>query len=49
MKKSCKRIKGYAVPTIIFGFEVNKTFKTWKAARRFMRSTGITKCSAVFA
>ena len=47
--KNFKKVKGYAVPVVVFGFEINRTFKSWKAARRFMRSAKISKCYAIFA
>ena len=47
--KKVKKIRGYAVPVIVFGFEMEKMFPSWKAARRFMRSAGISKCHAVIA
>lgn len=47
--KNFKKVKGYAVPVVVFGFEINRTFRTWKAARRFMRASKSTKCRAIFA
>ena len=44
-----RRIKGYAVPVIKFGFEFRRVFPDWKSARRFMRANGINSCRIVIA
>ena len=43
-----KRLKGFSVPVIRFGFETEKLFQSWKAARRFMRAHKIAKCRALY-
>ena len=47
--KKYKKLKGFYVPVIRFGFEIEKSFPTWKAARRFMKMNGISKCRAIYA
>ena len=47
--KNYKKLRGYAVPVVRFGFEMEKLFPSWKAARRFMRANNISNCRALYA